>query len=178
MASNEVVPRQNLASNFIRYWLPVLLMIGLMYYASTDVLSGENTRNAIEDILRWFVAHPSNRTIARMNFWVRKSAHFTEYAVLAWLLFRAFRADSPDKWKLRWFGYSLAGCAVWAALDEFHQTFTRSRGGSPYDSLLDSTGALVILLVIALYYVRKNRRAGRNAAEVSQPVGTDPRVEH
>jgi VanZ family protein len=33
-------------------------------------------------------------------------------------------------------------------LDEFHQTFTQTRGGSIYDSLLDFSGGLTALLVL------------------------------
>jgi VanZ family protein len=39
-------------------------------------------------------------------------------------------------------------------LDEVHQIFVPSRGPSPWDSLLDSTGALVALFVLFLLYRR------------------------
>jgi len=132
------------------------MMIGLMYYFSTDVLSGENTRSVIEKIAGWFTPHVSARTVQKLNFWVRKTAHFTEYATLACLLFRAFRADSLVAWKLRWAVYSLVVCVNWALLDELHQTFTRTRGGSINDSLLDSTGAIFALIVIALFGLRRS----------------------
>jgi VanZ family protein len=38
----------------------------------------------------------------------------------------------------------------WALLDELHQTFTRTRGGSIWDSLLDSSGALFMLIAISI----------------------------
>jgi VanZ family protein len=158
MASNLAASESGALSKFARYWLPVLLMIGVMYYASTDVLSGENTRNLIEKILEWLAPNASGRTITRINFLVRKAAHFTEYAVLAWLLFRAFRADSLVRWRVRWLMYSLLICVCWALADELHQSFTRTRGGSVYDSLLDVSGAVVMLALISLNAVRVNRR--------------------
>jgi VanZ family protein len=147
---NSVQTSSSLASKIARYWIPVLMMLGLMAYFSTDVFSGENTRSAIETILDWFSIHPSRHAINHINFITRKVAHFVEYAVLASLIFRAFRADSRSRWRLSWFLGSLAIVVVWALLDEYHQYFTRTRGASIYDSMLDSAGGLTALLVITL----------------------------
>jgi len=136
------------------------MMLGLMAYFSTDVFSGENTRGAIETILDWFSIHPSKHAITHINFIVRKCAHFVEYAILASLIFRAFRADSSQRWRLSWFVGSLAIVVGWALLDEYHQAFTRTRGASIYDSMLDSAGGLAALLVITLL-----ARLGRSKAE-------------
>lgn|SRR5262249_34834126 len=150
MASNLMTAGNGIVPRFVKYWLPVFLMVGLMYYASTDVLSGENTRGVIEKILAWLAVHASPRMANRLNFVIRKTAHLTEYALLAWLLFRAFRADSLSWWRLRWAIYSLGICVTWSLLDELHQTFTRTRGGSINDSMLDSLGALISLTTIAV----------------------------
>jgi VanZ family protein len=158
MASNLAASESGALSKFVKYWLPVLLMIGAMYYASTDVLSGENTRNLIEKFLEWLAPNASGRTVNKVNLLVRKAAHFTEYAALAWLLFRAFRADSLIRWRFRWMMYSLLICGCWALADELHQSFTRTRGASVYDSLLDVSGAVFTLALISLNAVRGNRR--------------------
>ena len=146
-----------LSTRIVKYWLPVGAMLGVMYYFSTDVFSGENTRGIVETILGWMVGRASQHTIARANYFVRKSAHFIEYAILAALLFRAFRADSRFAWRFRWFIYSLMTIVAWALLDEFHQTLTHRRGGSIYDSMLDSSGGLFALLIIRLLSLRKKR---------------------
>jgi VanZ family protein len=142
----------SLAWKIMRYWVPVLIMLGLMAYFSTDVFSGENTRGAIETILSWFSIYPSKHAIGHINFITRKCGHFLEYAVLATLIFRAFRADSPLGWRLRWFFGSLAIVVSWSLLDEYHQSFTRTRGASIYDSMLDSAGGLFALIVIAVIW--------------------------
>lgn len=156
MAENLTAAESSLASRVLKYWLPVLLMIGAMYYASTDVFSGENTRSAVERIVLWFKPQTSSATLLKINYALRKLAHFTEYALLAALLFRAFRADSIWRWRWRWAAYTLSIVLSWALLDEFHQTFTHTRGGSIYDSLLDTSGALFMLTVIALFNAKKN----------------------
>ena len=155
MAENLTTAESRLAIRVLKYWLPVLFMIGAMYYASTDVFSGDNTRNVIERIVLWLKPHTREHTLMKINYIVRKLAHFTEYALLAALLFRAFRADSVLRWRWRWAVYSFAMAFSWALLDELHQTFTHTRGGSIYDSLLDTSGALVMLVVIALVNSRK-----------------------
>jgi VanZ family protein len=155
MAENLTTVESRLTIRILKYWLPVLFMIGAMYYASTDVFSGDNTRNIIERIVLWLKPHTREHTLLKINYLVRKLAHFTEYALLAALLFRAFRADSLLRWRWRWAAYSFGMALIWALLDEFHQTFTHTRGGSIYDSLLDTSGALVMLILIALFNARK-----------------------
>ena len=67
---------------------------------------------------------------------LRKCAHATEYAVLAALLLRAL-GNVPAAFVLT---------VVYAATDEFHQTFVRGRHGSPYDVLIDAAGAAIGLV--------------------------------
>jgi VanZ family protein len=75
----------------------------------------------------------------------------TEYAVLALLLWRVLRRPAaPDVPSWRWShaGLALALAALYAATDEFHQTFVPSRQGSVWDVLLDTTGAAIGLLCL------------------------------
>jgi VanZ family protein len=67
---------------------------------------------------------------------LRKCAHVTEYAILAFLLRRAFEAPLAFLLAL---GYAVS--------DEFHQTFVVGREGTPRDVAIDSIGILVGLLV-------------------------------
>lgn len=154
--------RDSIALRISKYWLPVAAMLGLMYYFSTDVFSADNTRSAIEKVFLWFVPHASHHALAVLNYVVRKSAHFIEYAVLGAFLFRAFRADDQMRWRLKWAFYSFLTAGAWALVDEFHQTLTRNRGGSIWDSLLDSSGALFVLFAIAIIY-RTPRKTGLQA---------------
>ncbi|HXG64446.1 MAG TPA: VanZ family protein [Blastocatellia bacterium] len=161
MADSITATGSSFAARLIKYWLPVAAMIGLMYFFSTDSLSGENTRGLIEQIMGWLLSGVSDRTAARINFVIRKSAHFIEYAILAGLLYRAFRADNIPRWRLRWAVYSFAIIFIWALLDEYHQAFTSKRSGSIYDSLLDMAGGLFALLVIAWFNYGKTSSSGQ-----------------
>ena len=158
MAQSIAATESRLTTKIVKYWLPVLVMLGVMYYFSTDLFSGENTRGALDWILHWLWPAGA-RHLIRINFVVRKTMHFVEYAALAGLAYRAFRADSSLRWRLRWALYSFGLIASWSLLDELHQAQTRRRGGSIYDSMIDSAGGLTMLLVIA--FVNRRREAGR-----------------
>ena len=56
------------------------------------------------------------------------------------------------------FGAVLVGCSVFAASDEFHQTFVKSRTPSVRDVLLDVAGALLGLLIAASFARRHPKR--------------------
>lgn len=85
---------------------------------------------------------------------LRKTIHFILYAVLTFLLYRAFRGEREKKWDLRW-AFSSAVIAVsYGWLDEFLQTFILDRNGSVLDAVIDSIGVLFALGITA---VRANR---------------------
>jgi VanZ family protein len=150
MAESITTARQSIIAIFVRYWLPVLLMIGIMFWFSSDSFSGDRTESIIDRILRRIISSFDRDKARLINFIVRKSAHFVEYAVLAALLYRAFRQDNPQIWRWRWALYAFTTIAAWALLDEYRQSLTSRREGSLYDSLLDVSGGLFALAIIAL----------------------------
>lgn len=136
----------------INYWLPVVLMLGLMFYLSGDRFSVEHTQGMVERILARLLPAASADTLAYINHLLRKLAHFLEYGLLGGLLFRAFRGDSASLWRMAWVVYSGLVVIAWAALDELRQIFSPVRHGSLGDALLDVSGGLSMLLLISLYY--------------------------
>ncbi len=83
----------------------------------------------------------------RISFIVRKTAHATEYGILAVLAFVA--AMQWFAWERRWYYMSALGLAViYAVSDEFHQTFVSGRGGSLRDVVIDSGGAVLGLVLL------------------------------
>ena len=103
-------------SRAVTYWLPVVLWAGLIFALSSIPHLG--TGLGVWDTV------------------LRKGAHLTEYAVLALLLVRALRREAP----------ALALGILYAASDEFHQSFVRGRHASPIDVGIDSVGLLIGLL--------------------------------
>ena len=134
--------------SLLKYWLPPVIWLGVIFVGSTSVMSAEHTSRYIVPFLLWLKPGMSPKTIWIILVVARKCAHITEYGVLALLLWRAFRSVPALSTKtLMIFGAVLLGCALFAASDEFHQTFVKSRTPSIHDVLLDVAGALLGLLI-------------------------------
>ncbi len=135
-------------SRFLKYWLPLLIWLGVIFVGSTDLMSAEHTSRFIVPILLWLKPGMAPETIRSILFAMRKCAHLSEYAVLALLFWRALRSDPALRAKISiLFGVVLLACAVFAASDEFHQSFVKSRTPSVRDVVLDIAGALFGLLI-------------------------------
>ena len=147
---------------FLKYWLPLLIWLGVIFIGSTSVMSAEHTSRYIVPFLFWLKPGMSPKTIWIILVVARKGAHVTEYAVLALLLWRALRSVPLLRTRtLMVFGAVLLGCALFAASDEFHQTFVKSRTPSVRDALLDVTGALLGLLIGASFFARHHSKKFR-----------------
>ena len=131
---------------FLRYWLPVLIWLIVIFVGSSDLLSAEHTSRFIGPFLRWFVPDINAATIASVQFLVRKCAHLTEYAILAALLWRALRRHPASFSPAPALAFVIA--AAYASLDEFHQSYIASRTGSSWDVLIDCAG---VILGLAIY---------------------------
>jgi VanZ family protein len=100
----------------------------------------------------------STGTLNALHFGVRKGMHFFAYGVLSALYFRALRGPLPrPRWKAWWAGAALAICLVAGSVDEWHQGMTPGRGGSWWDVVLDTSGALFAQLLLLAVYFGKRR---------------------
>lgn len=72
---------------------------------------------------------------------LRKFAHAAEYAILGWLAYRTCRSGGRSRC-LSLVLSALIG-VVYAASDEYHQTFVPGRHGAVIDATLDSFGVLL-----------------------------------
>ena len=115
-------------------WMPAILWMAALFILSTSYFSAANTSKVIQPILRCIFPSASLATISLMHGLIRKAAHFTNYAILFWLLVRGPLEKRPYA--------ALACCVAYAFLDEGHQIFAVGRGPSLYDVALDSSGAL------------------------------------
>lgn len=92
------------------------------------------------------------------DFLVRKLGHFSEYAALGFFAFTFFlnifvRNATNLKYKIT-FLISFVFSILYAASDEFHQTFVVGRDGNIKDVLIDSSGALLGIVVSSvLHYI-------------------------
>src|SRR5215510_9996488 len=140
------------------YWLPPLLWMAVMFVLSTDTFAAEYTGAVLWDLLSGLSPRVTYAQYTLLHFLTRKAAHLTEYAILACLLLRAFRAGAAVAWHWRWATLSLVLVAIYAGLDEYHQAFTQYRTASVADSVLDMAGGLIAL---ALLWLHRHKPAGR-----------------
>ena len=106
---------------FLKYWLPVVGWCGLIFWLSS--LQHLDTGWGIYDFI------------------LRKCAHMTEYGVLYLLARRAFAGTTALQPTMDSFIFTV----LYAASDEFHQSFVPTRGPSVRDVMLDSAGAYIAL---------------------------------
>ena len=112
-----------------RYWLPPLAWMGIIYY-----LSAQSTLPSPPEPL--------------LNTLLKKGAHFGAYAGLAFWWWRALssaRRTSPERLPNGVLVLAFALTVLYAASDEFHQSFTPGRHPSPWDVLIDAAGAATAL---------------------------------
>lgn len=148
---NMKVPR------LVSKWMPVFAWMLLIFLGSSDALSAEHTSRFIVPLLRWLDPHISFATIAAVHLAIRKLGHLTEYGILAALLWRALRGTlvSRTTWILAGCAFFLA--AIFAASDEFHQSFVPTRTASSRDVLIDCIGALIAIVLCLILAWRKPR---------------------
>lgn len=140
---------------------PLAAWVGLIFFASTGNLSGENTSLIIRPLLLWLFPGIAETELLRAHLLIRKAAHFTEYAVLALLAARAFLTSSRTRLRRRWAVAALLLVVACALLDEYHQSFVPARGGSIYDSMIDTAGGASALAFVHLWRTRRCRGARR-----------------
>lgn len=132
---------------FSRYF-PLIAWLAFISFASSDDFNASNTSRIIGPLVLWLFPNTSPETLAVIHFITRKIAHFTEYAILGFLAARAFRTSPRPAINQRWFLICAILIAVYALLDEYHQSFVPSRTPSIYDSMIDMAGGLTALLIV------------------------------
>jgi VanZ family protein len=136
---------------FVKYWLPVLAWMALIFTASSDSRSYEHSSRLIAPLLRWLFPHLPAGTVDLIVFIARKCAHLAEYSVFALLLWRALHKPVQDvslPWNWREAGFVLLLVALYAASDEFHQVFVPTRTPRVHDVVIDTLGGAAGLLAL------------------------------
>ena len=142
---------------FLKYWLPAVVWLGVIFFGSTDLMSAEHTSRILVPFLLWLKPNITIETVLLIQFLVRKAAHLFEYAILAVVVWRAIYRGTNLKMKM-----SILSVSVWlaatlvAAADEYHQSFVPSRGAAWGDVLVDSGGAI---FAVGIVFEKEKRKA-------------------
>jgi len=128
----------------------------MILFLSTSQASMSNTSRFIRPLLEFLFPSASEETLILYHGYIRKLAHLTEYAGLAFWAFWAFSNSNLKNLRRLWFVFAFLLVLLIASIDEINQSYLTSRTGSLYDVLLDAAGGLIMLIFLTLYRVRKN----------------------
>jgi VanZ family protein len=133
--------------------------MSFIFWMSTDTFSSEQTSQIIGPLLQFLFPSLAGQHIDFIHAVIRKLGHVSEYFILGILLFRAIRAESRQKWRPGWALAVVFFVVIFAASDEWHQSFTLTRAPSMIDVGFDSAGG--VLSQVAILFKNNRRRIAR-----------------
>lgn len=140
-----------------RWFLSLLLLLIWMFFIyGMSAKTGEESAGLSYRLAKWFYRLPLLRLVFRFETFhliVRKAAHFTEYGILG-LLWLNFVSACGIDFHRSVYGGIILFCGVYAAIDEYHQSFVEGRGPSPVDVCIDTVGAIFFLLIYCYFRIR------------------------
>ncbi len=139
------------AITIFKLWLPVIIWCGVIYFFSDQP---------------YLKSDLSSET----DLALRKLTHIAEYAILTFLLFRAyFRSNGFSKKKS--VSSAIIFALIYSLTDEYHQTFVPGREGCLRDIVIDSLGIFATGLFLSKNYVKnKNFRSLYNFISRKKPT--------
>lgn len=117
-------------SRILIFWLPPLVWMGIIFYFSSRLR-----------------AHVTGEYLFDFIFF--KSLHMIEYAILYFLLFRAFYSINNSRLAINnKLLLPIFLSIFYAFSDEIHQTFVPTREGKFQDVIIDTAGILIMYIYI------------------------------
>ncbi|MGH9488246.1 MAG: VanZ family protein [Terriglobales bacterium] len=159
-----------MGKRIVSAWLPVVGMCVIIFLFSQDAHSGRHSMEVLGWVL-WLLHADTPRNVYLWNEPFRKFAHVVVYFLLSLTAYRGF---AMGQLRFRWGAAvrTIIFCALYAASDEYHQSFIKGRGPSARDVGIDSGAAVVALVLIWLWL-----RCDRGRTQVAE-LATGERAAH
>lgn len=126
------------------WWIITILLCGIIFYfTGTQASTGSNTQHIIEKLTGLSPEQASN-----VNFIFRKATHLTAFGLLGICFFMALRKKAFLAWEIT---------TIYAATDEYHQSFVPGRTASYKDVIIDSIGCIIAIFIVR-YFLSKNEK--------------------
>jgi VanZ family protein len=118
-------PQRLLRDTALVHWLPVIAWMALIFTLSAQSRVPQLPQSTLDVLLK-------------------KAGHFTEYAILATLIWRAL------DWRRHAWIWAWLLAVLYAGTDELHQRFVTNRHSNIWDVVIDGCGAATALVVVWL----------------------------
>lgn len=144
-------------SQIIFIVLSVMCMVLIFMFSADNGEESSNKSGFIVKIVQFFLGEESNPKIAEnLSFIVRKTAHFSIYALLGFLVSGSFalrKLFSKAMWIV------LLICFLYACSDEVHQLFVPGRSGHIRDVAIDTSGAFLGIVIFTAFLQNKSKKS-------------------
>lgn len=126
-------------------WLLLIIWMIFIYMMSNQPATVSDSQSGAVIVLLSKIGINMNSIFGQLaNFAVRKSAHFIEYMILAFLIFNVVNLYFNIKQVII---MSIIFTSIYAATDEFHQLFVPGREGAIRDVIIDTCGGVTLILI-------------------------------
>ncbi|MEG0365993.1 MAG: VanZ family protein [Coprobacillus sp.] len=132
----------------LKYFIPSLILMMIIFSFSSQ--TGTESSGLSSQIVLWI---QNNLHISIPEIIIRKGAHMSEYALLTLTFVYGYHKSDITINKV--YLYSIISCFLYACTDEMHQLFIGGRAGQFTDVLIDTSGGLIIIIIIYLITYRK-----------------------
>ena len=165
----------------IMFLILIAVIAGIFIFSShtgteSSAISSKITRLISRIIFRNFSEMSLSQQefiVSELDPFVRKLAHFTVYALLGALMYWFIMLTElrlPFTFILSW-----VFCTIYAASDEYHQSFTPGRSMNFRDVVIDSSGALcgiiaAMIIVIVFRYIVSGLKASEGSKGTADPT--------
>lgn len=153
----------------ITFWTATILWMWVIFAFSAQpaVQSDEVSMGVVEKIIEfirnlkiipvfsWLSTDSVADFVGNMNHYVRKTAHFTAFAILGIMTYNLIASYDVNRKKVVL--YAALICLVYAISDETHQLFVPGRAGQIRDVFIDFSGSMTSLGIIYFLFGRKVR---------------------
>lgn len=135
----------------LKYFIPMIIwMIFIFIMSHTDGNQSSLQSGFFVDLISKIIKIDQEL----LSLMIRKAAHMSEYAFLALTVFYGLYQNKFNQKLL--LPISLLISFLYACSDEFHQLFIAGRSGQFIDVLIDTSGALIMIMII-YWWLRKKK---------------------
>ena len=132
-------------------WMSFIFLMSNKNGQASGNLSSLFIRNVVVTVTNIKDESKIEYIVQKSSFFVRKTAHFFEYFVLALLTINFLTNFGFNK---HLFLYATIFCIIYAITDEVHQLFISGRSGQISDVLLDSLASILSSYIFSKLYLR------------------------